>query len=358
VADMAPLADSSGQPAVARSAGGVPPLVSGHGALALRRVTADEYTFPSQRKSPSGSTNRRIRVVVLDDPQGTQRCTDRLDEEFNVVARLRSDEDLAHLHVVLALTRPKLLLIKSVLDSVDDRVMELCRAHRTDALVLARPLYGALGPVRLRRFGGLPWLRLSRRRKPGGGFAKRALDVLLVLAGAPLLLPMMILIAVLVCRDGPPLYWQKRVGKEGRTFRLIKFRTMYVDAEQATGPVLSSEGDPRVTSVGRILRRYRLDELPQLWNVLRGDMSLVGPRPERPSFVTEFRQQPHMAHYDLRHLIRPGLTGIRQLTGGYTSSPEESLRCDLLYANIRTLRLDLKLIGLTFLNMLGGFPRG
>ena len=139
---------------------------------------------------------------------------------------------------------------------------------------------------------------------------------------------------------------------------MIKFRTMRVDAERETGPVLSGEGDLRVTRVGRYLRRYRLDELPQVWNVLRGDMTLVGPRPERPEFVEEFRELPHIPHYDLRHLIRPGLTGIRQLTGGYTSTVEETLRCDLLYVSTQSLRLDLKLLALTFIDMLGGFPRG
>jgi lipopolysaccharide/colanic/teichoic acid biosynthesis glycosyltransferase len=136
---------------------------------------------------------------------------------------------------------------------------------------------------------------------------------------------------------------------------LVKIRTMAVDVESATGPMLASTDDPRVTPLGRVMRRYRLDEMPQLWNVLRGEMSLVGPRPERPEFVTQFRE---LALYDLRHLIRPGLTGIAQLTGGYAATVEDKLRCDLLYVGGRSLRLDLTLLAQTVFDLLRGFPRG
>jgi lipopolysaccharide/colanic/teichoic acid biosynthesis glycosyltransferase len=136
---------------------------------------------------------------------------------------------------------------------------------------------------------------------------------------------------------------------------MVKFRTMRVDAERESGPALAHPGDERVTRVGRFLRRLRLDELPQLWNVVCGHMSLVGPRPERPEFVAELRRLPH---YELRHLIRPGLTGIAQLTGGYAATAEEKLRCDLLYLHSRSLRSDLMLLLLTVVELCRGFPRG
>jgi lipopolysaccharide/colanic/teichoic acid biosynthesis glycosyltransferase len=178
----------------------------------------------------------------------------------------------------------------------------------------------------------------------------------LTVASLPLLIPVMILITLAVCVSGPPLYRQERVGAGGRQFKMVKFRTMRVDAERTTGPALATAGDKRVTRVGRVLRRFRLDELPQLWNVVRGQMSLVGPRPERPEFVAELRVQ--LPDYDLRHLLRPGMTGIAQLTGGYAATAAEKLRCDLLYLHCRSLRFDLKLLVLTVIDLLRGFPRG
>ena len=165
----------------------------------------------------------------------------------------------------------------------------------------------------------------------------------------------MLLILLLVCCSGRPLYFQDRVGAGGRPFRMIKFRTMRVHAEAQTGPTLSGAGDPRITRAGRFLRKYRLDELPQLLNVLIGTMSLVGPRPERPEFVAELLKLPD---YQLRLLIRPGMTGIAQLTGGYAATPEEKLRCDLLYLHSQSARSDLRLLGLTAVELLRGFPRG
>jgi lipopolysaccharide/colanic/teichoic acid biosynthesis glycosyltransferase len=307
---------------------------------------------------PRGSTwsaNGRPRVVVLEEDQMLGPCHDRLDEDLTVIARLPLATDLSRLHVVLAVTRPKLLLLKASLDSVDYHLMMLCFIHRVAVLVLARPGYGLLGPTRLHRLGALPWLRLRWPQERAGMLVKRLADVMLVVLSAPLLLPLLLALAAVASLDGPPLYFQHRVGAGGRLFRLVKIRTMAVGIERTTGPILASTDDPRVTPLGRVMRRYRLDEMPQLWNVLRGQMSLVGPRPERPEFVTQFRQLPL---YDLRHLIRPGLTGIAQLTGGYAATVEDKLRCDLLYVGSRSLRLDLMLLVQTVFDMLRGFPRG
>ncbi|GDY33554.1 hypothetical protein GTS_51870 [Gandjariella thermophila] len=287
--------------------------------------------------------------------QPSPSATDRLEDDVEVIARLPVASEVSQLHVVLALGRPKVLLWKATLEQLDYRLMALCLTHHVGAFVLANPGYGLLGSARLYRLGGLPWLRLRWRHRHAATLIKRALDVLLVLACSPLALPVLLAVCAAVGRDGPPLYFQDRVGAGGRVFRLVKIRTMGVGVERATGPVLASADDPRVTPLGRVLRRLRIDELPQLWNVLRGEMSLVGPRPERPEFVMEFRLLPH---YDLRHLVRPGMTGIAQLTGGYAASVAEKLRCDLLYVGTWSLRLDLKLLALTVADLLRGFPRG
>ena len=142
------------------------------------------------------------------------------------------------------------------------------------------------------------------------------------------------------------LYHQQRVGQNGRVFTVHKFRSMRDDAEAATGPVWASkDGDPRVTPVGTFLRRTRLDELPQLWNVLEGDMSFVGPRPERPEFVAELTQQ--IPFYGQRHIVRPGLTGWAQVRYTYGATVEDALQklqYDLFYIKNLSIALDLFII--------------
>src|SRR4030095_11435329 len=158
----------------------------------------------------------------------------------------------------------------------------------------------------------------------------------------------MVVVAALIrlTSPGAVLYHQQRVGQHGRIFTLHKFRSMWADAEAATGPVWASkDGDARVTSVGRFLRRSRLDELPQLWNVLKGDMSLVGPRPERPEFVAELTGQ--IAFYRQRNIVRPGLTGwaqVRYTSGASVEDALQKLQYDLFYIKNLSLALDLFII--------------
>jgi len=139
---------------------------------------------------------------------------------------------------------------------------------------------------------------------------------------------------------GPVLYKQERVGKNGRTFVLTKFRSMKINAEQ-DGPVWASKGDPRTTRVGRIIRKTRVDEIPQFWNILKGEMSFVGPRPERPHFVSQLAEE--IPFYEQRHLIAPGLTGWAQIKYPYGASIEDArqkLQYDLFYIKNQSLILD------------------
>lgn len=173
---------------------------------------------------------------------------------------------------------------------------------------------------------------------------KRALDLAVAAAGILVLAPLMLVLALLIrlTSPGPALYRQERVGCGGATFTLYKFRTMVQDAEAATGPVLAVADDPRVTGVGRWLRATRLDELPQLFNILKGDMSLVGPRPERPQFVARFADEiPDYAH---RLLVKPGLTGLAQVMGRYSTNAADKLRYDLYYVRNYSLLLDLQIL--------------
>jgi sugar transferase (PEP-CTERM system associated) len=174
--------------------------------------------------------------------------------------------------------------------------------------------------------------------------AKRTFDVVASAVGLVVFLPVMGLVALLVrlTSPGTVLYHQERVGLNGRIFRIHKFRTMAQDAEAGTGAVWSSANDPRITPLGRFLRRMRLDELPQLWNSLRGDMSIVGPRPERPEFVATLTND--IPFYGQRHVVKPGLTGWAQVRYTYGASVEdaiEKLQYDLYYIKNLSLTLDL-----------------
>jgi sugar transferase (PEP-CTERM system associated) len=175
---------------------------------------------------------------------------------------------------------------------------------------------------------------------------KRAFDIVLALIGMLLGAPFMALTAIAVRLESglPVLYRQERVGENGRVFTLYKFRSMRLDAEQGT-PIWAKTEDERVTPVGRFIRMTRLDELPQLWNVFRGDMSFVGPRPERPFFVAQLSQQ--MAFYEQRHAVKPGLTGWAQVKYRYGASVEdalEKLRYDLYYVKHLSLFFDLSIL--------------
>jgi sugar transferase (PEP-CTERM system associated) len=196
------------------------------------------------------------------------------------------------------------------------------------------------------------WLIFSEgfRKSRAQESIKRLMDVFLSLVGLVVISPVMLIVGVatIATSRGPALYRQQRVGRHGRVFTVHKFRTMRVDAEKETGAVWARPNDDRVTAVGRVLRRTRLDELPQLWNVLRGDMSLVGPRPERPEFVRSLTDE--IRFYGQRHVVRPGLTGWAQVCYTYGATVEdamEKLQYDLFYIKHRSTALDLFVLAKT-----------
>lgn len=192
--------------------------------------------------------------------------------------------------------------------------------------------------------------KLSERVKSGYELAKRVLDVIsaAIIGTVILVLSPFIALAIKANSSGPVLYRQKRTGRAGKIFELIKFRTMRQDAE-AAGPVWAAEEDKRTTRIGRFLRRSRVDELPQMWNVLKGDLSFVGPRPERPEFYDKLHKE--IPFYEARYLVKPGLTGWAQIKhkldfrGGMTMADTyEKLQHDLYYIKNRSLMLDLGIV--------------
>ncbi|HWQ00318.1 MAG TPA: undecaprenyl-phosphate glucose phosphotransferase [Vicinamibacterales bacterium] len=210
--------------------------------------------------------------------------------------------------------------------------------------------------ARLEDLDGVPLIAVND--VPLRGFnsvLKRLIDIAISAAALVLFALPMAVIAVLVrlTSPGPILYRQERMGLDGRAFTVYKFRSMYADAEEVTGPVWAREDDPRCTPLGRWLRRWDLDELPQFWNVLKGDMSIVGPRPERPYFVQQFKQR--IPQYMLRHKVKAGITGWAQVNGwrGNTSI-EKRIEYDLYYIENWSVALDLKIMWLTLVR---GFQR-
>ena len=223
------------------------------------------------------------------------------------------------------------------------------------AVSMIPSLYDMLtAAVSFGRTGDLPTVTVWRGQNRWiERLAKRSLDVAASSLLLALLSPVLLLAAagILLTSRGPLLLRQERVGFGGKTFTVTKFRTMRQDAERESGPVFARQNDPRVTPYGRILRLLRVDELPQLLQVLQGQMSLVGPRPERPVFVEQFLKE--VPGYGLRFLAKPGMTGMAQIYGSYETTPENKLRYDLAYIRGQSLRTDLRLLFLTFKLMLG-----
>jgi Undecaprenyl-phosphate glucose phosphotransferase len=205
--------------------------------------------------------------------------------------------------------------------------------------------------ARLEDLDGVPVININDVPLQGfNSIVKRMIDVAISSAALIVLAMPFWLIAMLVklTSSGTVFYRQERMGLDGKPFMIYKFRSMYDDAEAATGPVFASEQDPRRTPLGKLLRRSNIDELPQLWNVLRGDMSIVGPRPERPLFVAQFKDK--IPQYMLRHKVKAGITGWAQVNGwrGNTSI-EKRIEYDLYYIENWSVRLDLKIMWLTLL---------
>jgi len=203
--------------------------------------------------------------------------------------------------------------------------------------------------ARLEELDGIPIININDVPLQGlNGVVKRAVDIA-VSATALLVLAVpfaLISLAIRLNSPGPVFYRQERMGLDRRPFMVLKFRSMHPDAERDTGPVWTRENDPRRTEVGAVLRRFSLDELPQLWNVLRGEMSLVGPRPERPFFVEQFKER--VPQYMLRHKVKSGMTGWAQVNGwrGDTSI-EKRIEYDLYYIENWSVSLDFKILWLT-----------
>ena len=251
-------------------------------------------------------------------------------------------------HVIIALPRDESHQLEKILTALDDETVSLQLVPDLRHVLTLRSTVEDLE--------GLPVIGL--RESPFVGMAavrKRCFDLIVAATALLVFAPILaaVALAVRLASGRPIFYAQERMGLDGRVFRMIKFRTMQADAEGVTGPVWAQEGDPRRTRLGGLLRRSSLDELPQLWNVLRGDMSIVGPRPERPVFIEQFRHE--VPGYMLRHKVKAGMTGWAQVHGwrGDTSL-HERIEHDIHYIQNWSLSLDVRILFLTVAHVLFG----
>ncbi len=294
---------------------------------------------------------QRIRMFPDYGYRLTGILTDRLDPGTEVagVKVLGSIDDMSR----VVRNRGVDVVFMALSDVSQDRILQLmdqCRDCDVDFRILPSMLELMTTQVTVDQIDGIPLLQLRHGLDIVGPktVIKRAFDLVVAGLGLLLISPLLGLIALLVkvSSPGPVFLHQERVGMDGELFAMHKFRSMKADAEIDTGPVWAAKRDPRRTAVGRVLRRLSLDELPQLWNIVKGEMSLVGPRAERPSFVAEFGVR--LPGYNDRHLVRPGLAGWAQANDLRGQTPvEERLIYDLYYIENWSLAFDLKIILIT-----------
>ena len=272
-------------------------------------------------------------------PEGVQHWSAATDLETELQTLLQAQH---HDEVIVA---------AGCLNDTDElKVQELCGRELIDFALLPASITSLTRCLRLESVQGVPLLTQSKRPLDRIEFAvlKRVVDVVGALVGLLLFAPVITLFAAIVYRESPGavFYRQTRTGRGGKPFQIIKIRSMRLDAEAGTGAQWCTEADPRRLKIGGLMRRWNIDELPQFWNVLRGDMSLVGPRPERPELIQSFKSE--VAYYNIRHTVKPGITGWAQVCGWRGDTCLQSrIACDLEYIESASLWFDIRILIMT-----------
>lgn len=283
----------------------------------------------------------------------SNKCTTKEEEKAQLKEILAQCETVISLHspsaIYLAVDKEKSTLGMRLLYALFPYKCEIFVTAESFALTLGDLYFGSILSIPLVSIADTKMLEWEKNVK--WLFDKVVSTILLLL-----LSPLYFILAILVKRSskGPIIYKQERIGRHGKPFFIYKFRTMYTDSEQS-GPALSQEDDPRITPLGRVLRKYRLDELPQFWNVLKGDMSLVGPRPERAYYINQLLED--APYYYLLHNVSPGITSLGMVYYGYASNLEEMkerLKIDWVYYRNMSLALDVKILFTTFTTLVKG----
>lgn len=285
-------------------------------------------------------------VLVIGDGEDGQRVTRRFANKtlshFSVSDYCLNGDEGACSWRQQAAQAELIILTAKVPLAIKDEVIRFAHEHGKQVAIIPDFYELFCFNVELDKYDDIPVFRAKYLRPTmETRLIKRSLDIMVAATALLFLWPVFILVAIAIKLDspGPVMYSQIRTGENEQEFRIYKFRTMRQDAERLTGPVLAMDNDPRITRAGKLLRAMRLDELPQLINVLLGDMSIVGPRPERPVFVAEYNVS--IPNYHYRHNVKPGITGYAQVFGKYNTVPQDKLIYDLLYIQKCSLLTDL-----------------
>lgn len=313
--------------------------------LAAQGVIATAWAFWSHRWY--FNRYKPLKTIIIHGP-----TTREIDKRFKTAdMAVRFDvRDIIHVANVennmSVLKEYEVIFLKGIQSELRDEIIKYCLDH--DIVVYVIPFTGDLlmsGAQKVNLYN-LPLLKVDRYNPaPEYLFFKRLLDIVFSVVGLIVASPLMIVIAIIIkASDGGDVYYRQiRLTKNARKFTMVKFRSMIMGAEEDTGPTLSSGiKDKRVTPFGRFLRRTRFDELPQLINILKGEMSFVGPRPERPELVEKYKEE--LPDYELRLQVRAGLTGYAQVHGKYNTTPKDKLLLDLMYISKPNLAEDAKIV--------------
>ena len=286
-------------------------------------------------------------VMLIGSEEECQHVYHRMKQQPQLAMELRSVcTDIAGSDWQSAAEQVDVLIICPDIRLKDKaKIVHYCNLHEKQALLIPNAYEVFCSGMTLDKIDDVPVFRPQRLRLTlEQRSLKRILDIVVALLGFLAALPFMLLTAtaIKIFDPGPVFYSQERSGRYGKPFKVYKFRTMRVDAEKLSGPMFAQENDPRITRLGGFLRAVRLDELPQIWNVLVGDMSIVGPRPERPFFVEQFKQE--IPEYVYRMNVKPGITGLAQVYGKYNTTAYDKLIYDLVYIQNAGIRTDLTII--------------
>ena len=265
----------------------------------------------------------------------------RLGKKYDIIGSVLAEDCITRLSI---LDYAEVVFLAGVHSHDRNIIIKYCVEHDIIALIIPRIGDVLMSSAHRMHLFHLPILRLERYSPPlWYTIIKRIMDIVLSLVALVVLSPVMLVVALLIRRDGgPALFRQERLTKEGKPFELLKFRSMNEDAEEDGVARLASRDDERITAVGRCIRRFRIDEIPQLINILRGDMSIVGPRPERPEILEEYEKE--LPEFRLRLQAKAGLTGYAQVYGKYDTTPYDKLQMDLMYISNPSLAQDISII--------------
>jgi exopolysaccharide biosynthesis polyprenyl glycosylphosphotransferase len=275
-----------------------------------------------------GSNTEKLRQILINNYSRFYEIVDQYSEyNSSVSSKIKTIDEV--------------FICADVESKIREKILPLCIKYNKEICYIPQFFDLSIISSSLYKTGDIPTFRITNMElSPEERIVKRLIDILLGIIAFIVSLPVGLLLMILIKIDGGPVFYtQDRLTRGNKLFKIYKFRTMIPDAEKMSGPVLAEDKDPRITSIGRFMRAVRLDELPQLINVITGDMSLVGPRPERPFFAEQFEKE--IPEYNFRLKMKAGLTGLAQVEGKYNTSVEDKLRYDLIYINNYSLLRDL-----------------